>query len=77
MKKTKQFIAALAFIVASPLFAQKPSTTSALEVIERATQQTSLPIKLKLKKNKQQTYFTHKVDNGVLCIEASTPVALC
>ncbi|MGL6178552.1 MAG: hypothetical protein ACRC13_04955, partial [Tannerellaceae bacterium] len=77
MIKTKQFIVVWALVAATPLFAQKPSTTSALDVIERATQQTSLPIKLKLKKNKQQTYFTHKVDNGVLCIEASTPVALC
>lgn len=77
MKKTKQFVVALLLIATNALFAQKPSTSSALQVIERATQQTNLPVKLKLKKNKQQTYFTYNVDNGILNIEGSSPVALC
>ncbi len=77
MKKTKQVFVALALIATNVLSAQKPSASSALQVIERATQQSDLPVKLKLKKNKQQTYFTHQVENGVLTIEGSSPVALC
>lgn len=77
MNKAKCFTC-LVFMTASfVLSAQKPSVKSALQVIERATQQKDLPVKLKLKKHNKQTYFTHKVNNGVLCIEASSPAALC
>lgn len=58
-------------------FAQADDTRAAREVIARATGCTSLPLQLKIKKDKDRTYFSYSTDGGVLQIEGSDNVALC
>ncbi len=49
---------------------------SARELIERVTKRDNLPIKLKITKKSDNTYYDYSVDDGVLAIEASSGVAL-
>lgn len=74
-------ISSLLFLDGQPLFAQKPKVEAAYEVIERISGQSGLPVKLVLKPNREKsegsTYFQYKVDQGVLSVEGSSPVALC
>lgn len=74
MKKTLLFSL---LTVIGLLSVQAQKTKPAMEVIQRVTNQTDLPVSLKLKKEKGNTYFQYKVKNGILKIQASDNVALC
>ena len=51
--------------------------TPALQVIERTLEQDNLPVKIKIRKQKGETYFQHEAKGGVLQITASDQVAAC
>ncbi len=51
--------------------------TPALQVIERTLEQDNLPVKIKIRKQKGETYFQHEAKDGVLQITASDQVAAC
>lgn len=59
----------------------KDGSAEALHVLERVTGQATLPITLTVKtnpgRNGEKTYFRYKVEDGVLKVEGSNPVALC
>lgn len=60
---------------------QKNTLAETRKVVERVTGQSNLPISFVLKPDKGKsgkiTYFRYRVDDGVLKIEGSTPIALC
>ncbi len=52
-------------------------TDSAMRVIQRVTEQKSVPVTLSLKKEKGKTYFSYSVKDGKLEIQGSDNVSLC
>ena len=52
-------------------------TDPAMQVIQRVTEQKSVPVTLSLKKGNGKTFFTYCVKNGQLQIQGSDNVALC
>lgn len=60
---------------------QKSALVETRKVVERVTGQSDLPVSFVLKPDKGQpkgkNYFQYRVDDGVLKIEGSSPVALC
>ena len=56
-------------------FAKK--TDGALEVLQRVSRQTSIPVNLELKKNAGNMYYEYSVVDGVLHLKGSDNVALC
>ena len=75
MKSFKLVFLMVTLLTALPLQARK--TTAALELLQRVTGNASLPVNLTLQPREGQTYFTYRVNDGVLQIEGSDPVALC
>lgn len=63
------------------VWGQKKALDETRKVIERVTGKSDLPVSFVLKANKGQlegkTNFHYRVDDGVLKIEGSSPVALC
>ena len=56
-------------------FAKK--TDGALEVLQRVSRQTSIPVNLELKKNAGNMYYEYSVVDGILHLKGSDNVALC
>lgn len=67
-------LTALLFFTSAP--AKCRSTEAARAVMERATGQTDLPVKLSLRES-DSTYFAYEVKGGVLRLEGSSGAALC
>lgn len=65
----------LSFSSVFTAFARK--TDSALEVLQRASRQASIPVNLELKKNAGNMYYEYSVVDGVLHLKGSDNVALC
>ncbi|WP_129698797.1 alpha-N-acetylglucosaminidase [Parabacteroides goldsteinii] len=63
------------------VWGQKEALAETRQVVERVTGKSDLPVSFVLKPDKGQpegnTYFRYQVDDGVLKIEGSNPVALC
>lgn len=81
MKKTVLF-SALLLAGSSVTVSSKTDTKAALELMQRTTGCTELPVKLKISPKKSsdgtKTYFSYRVGaDGRLEITASDPVALC
>ena len=47
------------------------------ELIQRVSQQSEIPVSLKLKREKNSTYYQYEVQKGILRIQASDNVSLC
>lgn len=81
MKRILFLVFCLLLFFQQPFWGQKKTVKEAYNVIERATGQSDLPVSFILKPNKNRsegkTYFQYQVNNGVLKIEGSTPIALC
>ena len=73
MKKILLLLLSLSSVFAA--FAKK--TDSALEVLQRVSRQTSIPVNLELKKNAGNMYYEYSVVDGVLHLKGSDNVALC
>lgn len=65
----------LSFSSVFTAFARK--TDSALEVLQRASRQASIPVNLELKKNAGNMYYEYSVVDGILHLKGSDNVALC
>lgn len=65
----------LSFSSVFTAFARK--TDSALEVLQRASRQASIPVNLELKKNAGHMYYEYSVVDGILHLKGSDNVALC
>ena len=81
MKRIILFSLCLLTFSLQTIWGQKKALTETRNVIQRVTGKSDLPISLVLKPNKGKldgkTAFKYRVDNGVLKIEGSSPVALC
>ncbi len=75
MKKLLLLMLLLIFVTAG--YSQKASTSAAMDVLERSLSKEDLPVKLKLVKKSDNTFFEYRVKGGTLYIEGSSPVALC
>lgn len=73
MKKILLLLLSFSSVFAT--FAKK--TDGALEVLQRASRQTSIPVNLELKKNAGNMYYEYSVVDGVLHLKGSDNVALC
>lgn len=71
----------LLLFVQQAVVGQKKSLEEVYKVIERVSGESDLPVSFVLKANKNKsegkTYFQYSVNDGVLKIEGSSPVALC
>lgn len=65
----------LSFSSVFTAFARK--TDSALEVLQRVSRQTSVPVNLELKRNAGNMYYEYSVVDGILHLKGSDNVALC
>lgn len=65
----------LSFSSVFTAFARK--TDSALEVLQRVSRQTSVPVNLELKRNVGNMYYEYSVVDGILQLKGSDNVALC
>ena len=65
----------LSFSSVFTAFARK--TDCALEVLQRASRQASIPVNLELKKNAGNMYYEYSVVDGILHLKGSDNVALC
>ena len=81
MKRIILFSLCLLTFSLQTIWGQKKALTETRNVIQRVTGKSDLPISLVLKPNKGKldgkTAFKYRVDNGVLKIDGSSPVALC
>ena len=75
MKKT--ILLGWIFTLLIPCLLQAQKAEPANDVISRALGKSSLPVKLSLKKDKRNNYFSYQVKNGILQLQASDNVALC
>lgn len=73
MKKILLLLLSFSSVFAA--FAKK--TDGALEVLQRVSRQTSIPVNLELKKNAGNMYYEYSVVDGVLHLKGSDNVALC
>lgn len=73
MRKILLLLLSLSYVFAA--FAKK--TDGALEVLQRVSRQTSIPVNLELKKNAGNMYYEYSVVDGVLHLKGSDNVALC
>ena len=73
MRKILLLLLSLSSVFAA--FAKK--TDGALEVLQRVSRQTSIPVNLELKKNAGNMYYEYSVVDGVLHLKGSDNVALC
>ena len=60
-----------------PFLVNARKTSPALEVIQRVSGSSSVPVKLSIKSDEGKSSFEYMVKNGVLNINGSDPVALC
>ena len=81
MKRILLFSLCLLASSLQAVWGQKKALDETRKVIERVTGKSDLPVSFVLKANKGQlegkTNFHYRVDDGVLKIEGSSPVALC
>lgn len=81
MKRILLFSICLLVFSLQAVWGQKKALDETRKVIERVTGKSDLPVSFMLKANKGQlegkTNFHYRVDDGVLKIEGSSPVALC
>ena len=81
MKRILLFSLCLLASSLQAVWGQKKALDQTRKVIERVTGKSDLPVSFVLKANKGQlegkTNFHYRVDDGVLKIEGSSPVALC
>lgn len=81
MKRILLFSFCLLAFSLQAVWGQKKALDETRKVIERVTGKSDLPVSFVLKANKGQlegkTNFHYRVDDGVLKIEGSSPVALC
>ena len=81
MKRILLFSLCLLAFSLQAVWGQKKALDETRKVIERVTGKSDLPVSFVLKANKGQlegkTNFHYRVDDGVLKIEGSSPVALC
>lgn len=77
MKRILLFSFCLLSFFLQTVWGQKGALTEVRQVVERVTGQSDLPVSFVLKLDKGANYFQYRVDNGVLKIEGSNPVALC
>lgn len=81
MKRILLFSLCLLASSLQTVWGQKKALDQTRKVIERVTGKSDLPVSFVLKANKGQvegkTNFHYRVDDGVLKIEGSSPVALC
>lgn len=81
MKRILLFSICLLTFSLQAVWGQKKALDETRRVIERVTGKSDLPVSFVLKANKGQlegkTNFHYRVDDGVLKIEGSSPVALC
>ena len=81
MKRILLFSLCLLASSLQAVWGQKKALDEPRKVIERVTGKSDLPVSFVLKANKGQvegkTNFHYRVDDGVLKIEGSSPVALC
>lgn len=81
MKRILLFSLCLLAFSLQAVWGQKKALDETRKVIERVTGESDLPVSFVLKANKGQvegkTNFHYRVDDGVLKIEGSSPVALC
>lgn len=81
MKRILLFSLCLLAFSLQTVWGQKKALDETRKVIERVTGKSDLPVSFVLKANKGQlegkTNFHYRVDDGVLKIEGSSPVALC
>ena len=75
MRTLKGFV--LCSLLVFPLFAIARKTSPALELIQRVSGSPTVPVKLSIKQNGEHTAFEYKVEDGVLKIKGTDPVALC
>ena len=73
MRKILLLLLSLSYVFAA--FAKK--TDGALEVLQRVSRQTSIPVNLELKKNAGNMYYEYSVVDGILHLKGSDNVALC
>lgn len=73
MRKILLLLLSLSSVFAA--FAKK--TDGALEVLQRVSRQTSIPVNLELKKNAGNMYYEYSVVDGILHLKGSDNVALC
>lgn len=73
MKKILLLLLSFSSVFAT--FAKK--TDGALEVLQRVSRQTSIPVNLELKKNAGNMYYEYSVVDGILHLKGSDNVALC
>lgn len=71
----KVLLLLLSFSSVFAAFAKK--TDGALEVLQRVSRQTSIPVNLELKKNAGNMYYEYSVVDGILHLKGSDNVALC
>ena len=81
MKRILLFSFCLLSFSLQTILGQKSALVGTRKVVERVTGQSDLPVSFVLKPDKGQpkgkNYFQYRVDDGVLKIEGSSPVALC
>lgn len=77
MKRILLFSFCLLSFFLQTVWGQKGALAEVRQVVERVTGQSDLPVSFVLKLDKGANYFQYRVDNGVLKIEGSNPVALC
>lgn len=63
------------FIESALVHAQKVNAVR--ELIQRVSRQSEIPVSLKLKSEKDSTYYQYEVQKGILHIQASDNVSLC
>ena len=76
MKKNIFFLL-LCYLFIESTLAHAQGTIAVRELIQRISRQSEIPVSLKLKPEKNSTYYQYEVQKGILRIQASDNVSLC
>ena len=76
MKKNIFFLL-LCYLFIESTLAHAQGTIAVRELIQRVSRQSEIPVSLKLKPEKNSTYYQYEVQKGILRIQASDNVSLC